>query len=288
MKISEIIEKILAYHPDFGPNYHGCDEVKSGNPEVECTGIVTALSATVNVIRKAMELNANLIIVHEPTYYTSADAPGWFEDFGNKVYEEKAKLLNDNGIVVWRDHDHLHAHKPDGIFTGVLKYCGWEDYSCVDTSMGMFAHFIVNMPEAMTLRDLLTHLTSCIGCNGARYIGKPDMMVKKLAFVAHLYPMAGRPGPNGEPPKEYSVQVIKYLEEDVDVLIPGEVIDWTAVSYVRDAMQLKKQAALINLGHYNWEELGMKYAKDWLSELISNKLPVTYVPTEDIYSFYVK
>ena len=45
---------------------------------------------------------------------------------------------------------------------------------------------------------------------------------------------------------------------------------------------------MINLGHFNWEELGMKYMKDWLSELVENKVAVTYVPSGDMYRFVVK
>ena len=45
---------------------------------------------------------------------------------------------------------------------------------------------------------------------------------------------------------------------------------------------------MINLGHYNWEELGMRYAKDWLSELLGGEVPVTYVPSEDMYQFYLR
>lgn len=67
MKNREIVEKILSYHPHI-PNYHGCDSWKAGDPEAECTGIVTALVPTVNVIRKARALGANLLIVHEPTF----------------------------------------------------------------------------------------------------------------------------------------------------------------------------------------------------------------------------
>ena len=92
MKIKEVIEKILAYHPHL-EGYRGCDDYKSGDPEMECTGVVTALTPNIAVIRKAIELNANLIVVHEPTYYTSQDSPGWFEDFDNEIYVEKHKLL---------------------------------------------------------------------------------------------------------------------------------------------------------------------------------------------------
>ena len=71
------------------------------------------------------------------------------------------------------------------------------------------------------------------------------------------------------------------------MILPGEIIDWTVASYVRDAVQQGRNKAMINLGHMNWEELGMKYAKDWISELVENQVPVTYVPSEDMYRFVV-
>ena len=43
MKISEVLERVSAYHPDFGPDYKGCDGIKCGDPDKECTGIVSAL-----------------------------------------------------------------------------------------------------------------------------------------------------------------------------------------------------------------------------------------------------
>ena len=290
MTIQEVIDRILAYHPEFGPDYAGCDEFKCGDPSDECTGIVTAMDATVQVVRKAAELGANLIIVHEPTNYTSMDKPGWNEDFKNDVYEEKERLLKEHGIAVWRDHDHMHAHRPDGIFTGVLRYLGWEEYAETDTSMGMFAHFIVTLPaeKETTLQKLLAALQDTIGMNGVRYVGPDDMPVKKLAIVGHLYPMQG-PDPEMNHrgfPKEYSVEIIRYFEEqNVDVVLPGETIDWTLLSYVRDAVELGQQKAVIPLGHFNWEELGMRYAKEWVQALAGPELSVTYVPTGDMWKF---
>ncbi|MDO4460554.1 MAG: Nif3-like dinuclear metal center hexameric protein [Clostridia bacterium] len=286
MKHREVIEKILEYHPNI-PNYSGCDDYKAGNPDDECTGVVCAMVATPNVIRKAKELGANLIIVHEPTYYTSADRAGWFEDFPNSIYEEKKAMIEEYGITVWRDHDHMHMHNPDGIFTGVLRYLGWEDSATVDFNTGAYAHFLVDVPE-MTLQDLLKHLVDTIGMNGTRYIGKPDMKVKKIAIVGHLFPMELAEKKTDGTPKDYGEQIMKVLENGVDVIIPGEVIDWTVLSYVRDAMELHGNKAMINLGHFNWEELGMRYCKDWLTELVGDEVPVTYVPSEDMYSFYVK
>lgn len=277
MKIREVIDIILAYHP-FIMDYHGCDDYKCGDPEAECTGIVTALTPNIQVIRRAIELGANLIVVHEPTFYTSADQNGWFEDFPNAVYDEKRALLDEHGIVVWRDHDHLHFHNPDGIFTGVLRYMGWEERAAVKHPKGApFSHFIIDI-DPMSVEELANSLITKIGLNGARFIGRGGDIVRKVALVGHLYPM----GPSSQP--EYSVQVIRELEEGCDVIIPGETIDWTVLSYVRDAVLLGKTKAMISIGHYNWEELGMRYAKDWLEELVPG-IAVTYVPSGDMYQY---
>lgn len=281
MKVREVVDKILDYHPHL-EGYKGCDDYKCGDPDAECTGVVTALTPNISVIRKAIELGANLIVVHEPTFYTSDDGPGWFEEFDNEVYKEKKKLLDEQGIVVWRDHDHMHANRPDSIFTGVLKYLDWLDIAKVDTDTGLFAHYLVEIPET-TVKELADYIIEKIGLNGARIVGDPESKVSKVAFVGHLFPNEYRKkdGSKGE----YSVKVIETMEKFADVIIPGEVIDWTTLSYVRDACELGRNKAVINIGHFNWEELGMKYMKDWLSELVENKVEVTYVPSGDMYRF---
>ncbi|MCR4856106.1 MAG: Nif3-like dinuclear metal center hexameric protein [Erysipelotrichaceae bacterium] len=285
MKIKDVIGKVLDYHPKFPKEYAGCDEYKCGDPEDECTGIICAMAPTIHVIRKAIEEKANLIIVHEPTFYTSADKGGWYEEFDNAVYQEKRKLLDDNGICIWRDHDHMHAHRPDSIFTGVLKYLGWEDKARLDPDTGMYAHYLVTT-EPQKVRDVADHLIDTIGLNGCRIVGDEDMEVTKIALVGHLFPeyYTKKDGSKGE----YSVRVIETLEKWADVIIPGEVIDWTTLSYIRDAWQLGKKKAAICIGHFNWEELGMRYYKDWLSELLDKEMKVTYVPSEDMYQYYVK
>ena len=121
--------------------------------------------------------------------------------------------------------------------------------------------------------------------NGVRYIGDPQAKVSRLAFVGHLFPSPFVKRRSDGSVLEYSVQIIKLLEERVDVILPGEIIEWTVVSYIRDAVELGKAKAMLNIGHFNWEELGMKYAREWISDLVENSLPVTYVPTGDMYRF---
>lgn len=284
MKIREVIDRILDYHPHL-EGYKGCDDYKCGDPDAECTGVVCAMSPTVHVIQRAIDLGANLIVVHEPTFYTSADKDGWFEEFGNEIYEEKRKLLDGHGITIWRDHDHMHANRPDSIFAGVLKYMGWEDKAQIDTDTGLFAHYLVEIEET-SVEDLCHKLIDTIGLNGARIVGDPKARVSRIALVGHLFPNDYRrkDGSKGE----YSVKVIETLEKKADLIIPGEVIDWTVLSYVRDAAQLGHTKAAICIGHYNWEELGMRYMKDWLPGLLNNEVEVTYVPSEDMYGYVLE
>ena len=81
MTIREVIDRVLAYHPQFPADYEGCDDFKCGYPEDECTGIVSALVPTVDVIRKTIDAGANLLLVHEPTFYSTMDYPDWRAGF---------------------------------------------------------------------------------------------------------------------------------------------------------------------------------------------------------------
>ena len=106
------------------------DKILYGNPDTECTGIVTTIYASPDVIRKAHELGANLIIAHEALLWNHGDHREWLEESENKVYLAKKKLMDDYGITVWRFHDYIHSGIPhnggyiDGIFYRVTHKIG--------------------------------------------------------------------------------------------------------------------------------------------------------------------
>lgn len=184
MKNSDVIQKILEYHPQFPADYAGCDGYKIGNPDAECKGIATALVPTVDVIRRTAELGCNLLVVHEPIFYSTEDYPDWRAGGTNSVYEEKKALLEKYGITVWRDHDHMHAHNPDSIFTGVMKYLGLEKYyipseeSNIKVPMG----YLFELPET-TVEELGRYLEEKLNMNGLRIVGNPTDKIRKVAIV---------------------------------------------------------------------------------------------------------
>lgn len=288
MKIKEIVERVLAYHPPFPADYDGCDGFKCGDPEAECTGVAVSLVPTVDAIRRAHEAGSNFLYVHEPTNFTSLDAPGWDLDFENRVFEAKEALLRETGITIWRDHDHMHAHRPDSIFTGVIKYLGWEDYYRPEDST-LLMGYVFELPET-TVKELAEYLMEKLPMNGVRYVGRAEDKVRRVAITGHLLPDFGDCYGHDEDGvwHEYGTEVIRGMENGIDAIIPGEVIEWTALSYVRDAVALGFTKAVINIGHFSMEELGMLNACDYLNELLGGEVPVIYLPGKDIYSFQLK
>ena len=73
---------------------------------MEVKGVVSTFMATVDVIRQAIDLGANFIITHEPTWFSGADDTEWLSD--DPVYLEKKKLIKEHQIAIWRFHDHMH------------------------------------------------------------------------------------------------------------------------------------------------------------------------------------
>ena len=201
--------------------------------------------------------------------------------------KEKEAYIREHRLTVWRDHDHMHTHQPDSIFAGVIKYLGWESYFNTEISGMMPFFYVFDIPEC-TVSELGEELKEKIGMNGVRIVGNPEDKMKRVAIVAHLYPNSAMVDEIKEDGyyHSYDMEIMKYMEtENIDAIIPGEIIEWTILSYIRDAAYMGKHKACFNIGHFNMEELGMKYAADWIGELLNNEIPVNYIPTEDGWTF---
>ena len=286
MKISEIVRRIESYHP-YLPDYNGCDGYKSGNPEDECTGIACALVPTYEVIREAAEKGCNFLYVHEPSYYLSPDYPDWRGDFENKVYEEKRKFIDEHRITIYRDHDHTHAHQPDGIFTGVKKYFGWEKYE-VENDTGIWGSYLFEVPT-LTVGEMRDFLIRTLHLNGCRFIGRESDRIHRVAIVGHIFPEGFGPSVPREENgffTDYSTDIMRAMEtKGLQAIIPGEIIEWNVLSYIGDAVAMGKTAACFNIGHFSFEELGARYAADWIGDLVEHNVPICYIPRKDLWSF---
>ncbi len=281
MKISEVIQKMKDYHKGT-VNGEPIDEqttrdkILYGNPDQECTGIVTTCWATAEVIRKAHALGANLIISHEALFWNHGDHRDWLEEQKNKTYLAKKQLLEQTGIVVWRDHDYIHSGIPmnggyvDGIFHGVMKELGWEDFLACDPVRPM----IFEMPET-TAEKIGRLWMEKFGLNGIKVVGDLSTPVKKVWVAGHIL--------GGDNDK-----ITKIDQEDIDLLITLELIDFTVSEYIRDSGLLGFPKAILGVGHFNAEEPGMKYMVHYIPEALKEAIPCHYVQSGDMYQFIEK
>src|SRR5580704_8354647 len=254
----QVIERIQEH---VGVPWRGetVDTFKAGDPETRVTVIATTMMATYDVLVRAAAAGKNLIITHEPTFYSHLDRTETFEKEHDAVWADKERFIKEHNLVVWRFHDHWHMMKPDGILFGVVRALEWQKFQgAPDPNL-----FVV--PQ-MTVAQLAEQMKRRLGIHVLRYVANPEMKITKVALA---------PGASG--PERHR----KLLQrDDVEVLAIGEVPEWETIEYVTDAVSQGKKKALILLGHIPSEQPGMEYCAEWLKTFVS-EVPIEFIATRE-------
>lgn len=258
LTVQQVIDLILEKIPG-APFSQTVDTLKAGRGDQQVKGIVTTMFATIDVIKECAARGANFIIAHEPTFYNHLDDT---EILGNdKVYRYKEELLKKHGIAVWRFHDYIHAHRPDGVRMGVLTKLGWEKYYVEGSP-------VVTIPET-TLGNLVAHTKSSLGITQAKVVGDASQACKRIAIM---------PGASGG---RSHLAVLN--RERPDAFLCGEVNEWETAEYIRDARAMGESVSLVVLGHALSEEPGMEWLVGWLQPKVK-EIKVTHLASGDPYS----
>ncbi|MEZ4727102.1 MAG: Nif3-like dinuclear metal center hexameric protein [Caldilineaceae bacterium] len=265
MQVREVAERIIAAC-NIPPLEQTCDQLITGDWDREVTGIVTTFMATVDVIHEAVAQGANLIITHEPIYFTHLDQTEWLQT--DPVYQRKQALIAENGINIWRFHDHMHRTQPDLIYAGLNQELGWESY-------WLPAEKHCYQIPATTVAALSALFKEKLDVKTIQIIGKPETTVERVGVLVG----AGSMGLGSEP---MPMQLMK--RQNLDVIICGEILEWTLAAYVRDAAQLGLNKALIILGHNRSEEVGMKHLTAWLEPLLPG-IPIRFAEAGEPFAY---
>jgi len=258
MNVREVVEVILAVNG--GRKFDKtCDQLIEGHWEHQVTGVVTTFMATVDVIRRTVGMGCNLIITHEPTYFTGLDQIDWLRS--DPVYQRKKDLIDDNQISIWRYHDHMHSGHEDLIYEGLLKELGWENY--LDTEFPQ--PYCYTIPST-SLAALVGFLKERLGMKVIRVVGDQEMKCSRVGIL-----VGG--GSLGLGQEEMPAKLM--IDQQLDVMICGEITEWTLSAYVRDAAALGFRKAMIIVGHERSEEPGMKDLANRLQPLLG-EIPVRF------------
>ena len=234
------------------------DGFKAGDPETVVSGVATTASATLPVLRRAVEAGLNLIVTPEPVFYTANDDPG--NRATDAVYLAKKAFIDQHRLVVWRFSDHWHARRPSDAVTALADALGWtahraagddDIYQIPSTTLGAIAALA---PKRLAVRG------------GLRTVGPAAMPVLRVVISPGTTDLPG---------------TVARLQR-ADVILAGEPREWEAVPYVLDMRTAGQQKGMIALGRLVSEEPGVRACAAWIKSLASD-LRVEAIPAGDPY-----
>ena len=256
------------------------DTFRAGDPSTTVKGIVTTSLPTMDVLRRALDLGANLIITSEPTFYSRADTPtppagrggvapsgapagGSSQDARNTtdpVFAAKVQFLQKQTLVVWRFGDHWRLRRPDPLAQGLADALGWSGHAGPDDPAR------VTIP-ASRLDALASRIADRLNARGGvRVLGAPETQVQKVGLLPGTTPISA---------------ALKMLP-DVDLIVAGEVREWETVEYARDAVTAGQNKALILTGRVLSTDPGMNACAKWLGTIVP-EVTTSWIPAGDPY-----
>ena len=257
MKAYELFEEIIKGGK---ANEKTCDVIKAGDPNKELKRVAVTMFATVDTVRNAQKWGADMLIVHEPTYYDH------FEEIDNlPVVVAKRKLIEESGITIYRYHDYMHHRDVDQIPEGEIYYLGLKG-KMEKTPYSASYLFTANTP--ITALEIASKMENELGIKRVRIAGTRDKKSTKIALCF------------GTPAGVFEL----LCDENVEMVLTGEACEWKLAEYARDADALGMNKTLIVMGHIGSERDGMRLLAKRLSETHTD-FETRYIECGEVYTY---
>ncbi len=258
MKAIELIEELK--NGAFELNGRTCDTVKAGKPEKEIGKVAISMFATVDIIKQVKEWGADMLIVHEPTYYDHFE-----EMLSNPVTEAKKKLIEDSGIVLFRYHDFMHHREIDQIPEGEVHYLGLKGRL---ENTPYSASYLYHLEKPITTLELARLMEKELNIKRVKIAGERN---KKSTHIALCF---------GTPGGVYDL----LRDESVEIVLTGEICEWMLGEYARDASALGFNKSIIVMGHIGSERDGMRLLAEKLSKKHTS-FETKYFECGEVYTY---
>lgn len=234
------------------------DRIIIGNPKTTINKIGTCWIPDQQTCSKAVESGVNVLVTHEPTFYTHWDLDekesDYFSspDFTKGLYleqvEKKKKWINGNKLVIIRNHDTMDALKDAGIPFSLGQFLGLQNSEIIASRTFYNVYKIKKQPASVFAAAVAGKLAE-LGQPGVAFYGNPDYPVASVGVGTGCIC----------DPMEFAD-----LKPDIFISIDDVVRTWTQTAYATDTGN-----PLIVINHGTSEEMGMRM----LNSIISNKFP---------------
>jgi putative NIF3 family GTP cyclohydrolase 1 type 2 len=223
------------------------DKIIFGDPETVISKIGTAWMPYWHTLMEAREKGVNILVVHEPTFYTHRDLEETRGDYfsspspAKERYMEqvaaKKKWIEENGMVVIRCHDVLDKIGGYGIPFAFGHALGFRDSDIVRSKTYYNVYRIEPRPAIEVARRIAS-LLSDVGQPGVAFYGDENYPVRTVGLGTGCICN----------PMEFMD-----LEADLSIAIDDSINTWIQTTFAEDSGR-----PLVVVNHGTTEEFGMQ------------------------------
>ncbi len=241
------------------------DRIVVGDPGTEVTGIGTAWLPYWETCRQAVRDGVNLLVVHEPTFYTHWDLDEKDGGFGSspaagreayaKAVRVKKEWIQSNRLVIIRCHDVLDIVAGFGIPFAFGRFLGFGKDDIVRSRTYYNVYRVAPRPAGELARTLAPAM-SAYGQPGVAFYGDRNRLVDSVGVGTGCY---------SDP--------VEFMDLNPGLFIAvGDVVrTWTQTVYARDTGH-----PLIVVDHGVTEEAGVRGLSDHLRKTYPGRKVVHY------------
>jgi len=250
------------------------DKIITGNPQTVIKKIGTCWLPYQETCRKAVAEGVNVLVVHEPTFYTHRDlneVPGFLKrnsEYTQREYTaqigNKKRWINDNGLVIIRNHDTLDALKDKGIPFAFGQFLGFSNKDIIASRTYYNVYKFEKQPASSFAEKLAGKLRE-LGQPGLAFYGDPEREVSSVGIGTG-----------------WICDPMDYADLKPDVFI---AIDDVIKTHIQSVFAADTGHPLIVINHGTSEEMGMRS----LNSIIKEKYPdieVMHFPQGCSYRWY--
>jgi len=298
------------------------DTFKAGDPSTVVTGVVTTSMATLDVLQKAVQAGANLVITAAPTFYSRADLstppagggagrgqiagrgagpatagppPATASGPGTGASSPMPPAPAMPQSVVPPPQPATAAGppptmSPDPVYAGKNGFIARHRL----VVLRLTHHWNQRKPDprAQGLADVMGWTKYKAGDDGLRY-EVPAITLEALASQLKKN-LATRGGIRAIGDRTMAVRRIGLLPgytmiqaaiamlPTVDVIVAGEVQEWESATYAQDVAFAGIKKGFISIGRVVNEAPGMQVCADWLKTIVP-EVPIRFVSAGDPY-----
>jgi len=237
-----------------------CDRIIAGDPDTIIKKVGTVWMPYFSTLREAVSQGVNVLIVHEPTFYTHwdldvkkydtqsyYDKPSPAREQYIEIVNEKKEWIEKNGLVIIRSHDVMDIIKNFGMPYALGRKMGLTEKDIV-RSRDYYNVYRIETDTAMNIAAMIASKLKDFNQPGVGFYGDPERPVSTIGMGAGCIC----------DPQDYAD-----MNPDMYVIVDDKMRAWIQGTYAEDT-----GIPTVVINHGTAEEEGMRLLNRHLSETL--------------------